>query len=166
MADLTQPQPRLAWLRELAVPALMVGAIAFYASDAIHLSTPALILPTALVVVIVAALLWSLASTVLRASSDEADDGAGDGEGEAAPGPILNLRPWALVALPALLIGALDIIGALAAFVTLVLCAQLLFDARAPLRSLIVAVVVAAPIYAFFAYFLYVRFPAGVLRLG
>ncbi len=162
MADLTQPQPRLAWLRELVVPALMVGAIAFYASDAIHLSTPALILPTALVVVIVAALLWSLASTVLRASPDEADDG----EGEAAPGPILNLRPWALVALPALLIGALDIIGALAAFVTLVLCAQLLFDARAPLRSLIVAIAVAAPIYAFFAYFLYVRFPAGVLRLG
>jgi hypothetical protein len=162
----SQPEPCSHWLRELAVPALMLVGIGLFVFDSLHLSTIALVLPAALVVVVVVSLLWALASELFGARPAAAAPSAVPDEDDAAPGPILHAKPWLLVLLPALLLALLDYLGALVVLVALVFCAQLVFSTRAPLRSLVVAVAVTLPTYALFKYVLYVRFPAGVLGLG
>lgn len=165
MAGLPQPHPPFHWPRELVVPVLMLGGIGVFLYDSVHLSVEALLLPAALIVVVVASLLWALAAEFLRAGTPAAADAAAEGEDD-APGPILNLKAWLLVALPAALFLLLDVLGALAALVLLVFGAQLIFTTKAPVRSLLIALAVTAPTYAFFKFFLYARFPAGLLGLG
>jgi hypothetical protein len=162
---ISQPQPGLHWLRELAVPALMLVGIGLFVADSLHLSIMAMVLPAALIAVVIASLIWALASVFLSTDGCNDGDAVANGEDE-APGPILNAKPWLIVALPALLFGLLDYLGAFTALVALVFGAQLMFDARAPIKSFLIAIAVTAPTYALFKYVLYVRFPAGVLGLG
>jgi hypothetical protein len=160
MATPKQPHPPARLWRELVVPGVMLGGIAFYLYEARHLSLEALILPLALVAVIGAALLAALAQSFADAGEER------EGEEEEAQGRVHEAKPWLLVAAPSLLIAAWELLGALPALVAVVFCAQLILDARRPLRSLVVAVAIALPTYALFQYFLYVRFPRGVLGLG
>lgn len=166
MANPTQPQPLARRLAELVVPALMLGGVGLYAFDAIHLSVPALILPGALIAVIVAALLWALASSFLGRDGAATGDAETEEWPDGPPGPAMRLRPWLLILLPAGLVLAMAFLGALAALVALVFAAQLVFDARSPFKSLLIAVLVAVPTHALFERVLYVRFPAGLLGLG
>jgi hypothetical protein len=152
--------PRFSIGRELIVPAIMLGGIGLYLYDAAGLSAISLIFPAALIAAILGALLW------LAAASFSSGTSAGEPEGDEASGPILDARPWMLVALPALLVFSFDYVGALAGLVALVLGAQFIFGVRSPLQSLAVALAVSVPTYLFFQHFLYVRFPHGLLGLG
>jgi hypothetical protein len=156
MAKSMAPRSSFHAVRELVVPALMLGGAAAYVYDSRGLSLEALILPLALVAVIGASLLMALVQSFAR---------PGDG-GDPAQEPILEAKPWLLVLCPTLLVAAWAFLGALAALVALVFCAQLVLEARAPLRALLVAIAIAVPSHAVFQYFLYVRFPRGVLGLG
>lgn len=158
----SKPQSHFHWLRELLVPTLMLASIGMFAYDSLHLSVTAMLLPAALIVVIVAALVWALASVFLRAQGDTPAEQTED----EAPGPILHVRAWLIVLLPAVLFLLLDVIGTFATLVMLVFGAQLVFDARAPLKSLLIAIAVTAPTYALFKYVLYARFPTGMLGIG
>ncbi len=60
MSNLPSANPRYQYLRELAVPAIMIGGIGLYLYDSMHLSAEALVFPAVLIVVIVAAILWAL----------------------------------------------------------------------------------------------------------
>jgi hypothetical protein len=151
--------------RELVVPALMLAAIALYVGDSLHLSLEALVLPAALIAVIVVALLWRLLSAFWGVRTVAAPAPEADGDDETA-GPILDWRPWLMVAFPALLVALMDTLGALAALVALVLGAQLILDRRSPLRALVIAVAVSVPTIILFKHVLYVRFPGGLLGLG
>lgn len=162
------PEPdraRTSWARELMVPALMIGGIGLYLSDSMHLSTSALILPIALIVVIVAALLFALASAFRGQARAKAARAMGEGDDETL-GPVLNAKPWLLVALPVLAVALLNYLGALVALVALIFGAQLVFSLKSPLKSLLIAAVITVPVYALFKYVLYVRFPLGALGLG
>lgn len=166
MANFSQPHPFLHRLSELVVPALMIAGVGLYAYNSIHLSIPALILPGALIAVIVVALLWALASSFRGRDDAETGDAAAKEWPQGPLGLAMHLRPWLLVLLPALIVLSLEVLGAMAALVALVFGAQLFFDARAPLKSLLIAVLVAVPTHALFEHVLYVRFPAGLLGLG
>ncbi len=170
MAQPPQEDRRTYWLRELTVPALMLGTIGLFLADSLHLSTVALLLPAGLVIVILGALAWALAEASLgRPAPPMAgaaiDAPAIDTEDE-APGPILDRKAWALPVLPVALLLLLDVLGAVLALVALVFGAQMIFDRRRPARSLAIALSVTAPTYALFKYVLYVRFPAGMLGIG
>jgi hypothetical protein len=165
MTDTPQVPPRASRLRELVVPALMLGGIALYLGDSLHLSTQVLILPLALIVVVAASLVWALAEAFLSKTATIARATDEEGEDETR-GPILDPRPWLLVALPAALIVLMGSVGALVAFVAVVFGAELILSVRSPVRSLAIAAAVTLPTYALFKYVLYVRFPAGLLGLG
>jgi hypothetical protein len=158
------------WLRELVVPATILGCIGLFAWDSLHLSNIALILPGVLIVVTVVALLWELGgqwlsreTSIERATNASAPPAEEEDE---TSGPILDMRPWLVVALPLLLIALFEHIGALATLVLLVFGGQLIFGIRSPLRALLIAVAVTAPTYVLFKYLLYVRFPDGMFGLG
>jgi tripartite tricarboxylate transporter TctB family protein len=163
MSNLSPAKSRHQYLRELAVPAIMIGGIGLYLYDSMHLSAEALAFPAVLIVVIVIALLWALISYFVNPSPLIESEPSAD-EDEA--GPILDPKPWLLVALPALLVAAFDFLGVLTALVVLVLGGQAIFGLRSPLKSLLIAIAVVAPTYIVFKYFLYARFPAGVFGLG
>jgi tripartite tricarboxylate transporter TctB family protein len=162
MQEPSEPQSRWHWLRELVVPTLMLTTVGLFVYDTLHLSVTAMLLPAALIVIIVAALIWTLASVFLRGKGDAPVEEVED----EARGPILNAKAWLVVALPAVLFTFLDIVGTFAALVLMVFGAQLVFDRRTPLRSLLIAIAVTAPTYVLFKYVLYARFPAGVLGIG
>jgi hypothetical protein len=165
MQTTSPSSPRFWWLRELLVPALMIGGIGLYLYDAANLSVQVLLLPIGLIVVVVMALLWALVPVFLRRGAPGSDEGEPAGEDEAI-GPILNRKAWLLVALPALLFLALEQLGALVALVALVFGAQVIFGTRSPARSALIAIAVTLPTYALFKYVLYARFPVGALGLG
>jgi hypothetical protein len=156
-------------LRELAVPGIMLVCIGLFVWDSQHLSNVALILPGVLIVVTVGAVVWALAGawrshrvpagqpSTVELPQEEADE---------TSGAILDARPWLVVALPLLLITLFDQLGALVTLVLLVFGGQLVFDRKSPVRALLIAIAVAAPVYALFKYVLYVRFPDGVLGFG
>lgn len=149
-------------LRELIVPAIMLCGIGLYVYDSLHLSIEAMVFPGLLVLVIIAALLWLLAARLVRPSPAA----AGPSDDDDVPGPVLDAKPWLMVALPAVLVASLEYIGTLAALVALVFGGQAILGMRSPVRSLLIAVAVVAPTYVVFKYFLYARFPAGLLGIG
>jgi hypothetical protein len=152
-------------LRELVVPAIMLGAIGLYLHDSLHLSYEALVFPVVLIVVIVGAVAWTLVSYVVKPpTAAERERLAAEGDDEA--GPILDARPWLMVVLPAVLIATLDYLGTLTALIALVFGAQVIFGLRSPLKSLLIAIAVVAPTYVVFKYVLYARFPVGLLGIG
>jgi hypothetical protein len=152
-------------VREMVVPAIMVGGIGLYLYDSLHLSYEALVFPTVLIVVIVVAVAWTLVAYFAKPPSPaERERLAAEGDDES--GPILDARPWLMVALPAVLVAALDYLGTLTALIALVFGAQVILGLRSPLKSLLIAVAVVAPTYIVFRYFLYARFPAGLLGIG
>jgi putative tricarboxylic transport membrane protein len=112
--------------------------------------------------VIVAAVLWALVSYFINQSpAAEGESPADDDE----TGPIVDPKPWLLVALPALLVASFDFLGVLTALVALVVGGQAIFGLRSPFQSFLIAIAVVAPTYIVFKYFLYARFPAGVLMM-
>ena len=165
MQTTSPSSPRFWWLRELLVPALMIGGIGLYLYDSVHLSVQALLLPIGLIVVVAAALLWAVVPVFLRRESPARDEAEPAGEDEAI-GPILNRKAWLLVALPALLFLVIDQLGALLALVALVFGAQVIFGTKSPVKSTLIAIAVTLPTYALFKYVLYARFPVGALGLG
>jgi hypothetical protein len=163
MSNSPPANPRDQHLRELAVPAIMIGGIGLYLYDSMHLSAEALVFPAVLIVVIVAAVLWALVSYFVNQSpAAEGESSADDDE----TGPIVDPKPWLLVALPALLVASFDFLGVLTALVALVVGGQAIFGLRSPFQSFLIAIAVVAPTYIVFKYFLYARFPAGVFGLG
>lgn len=163
MSSLPSANPRYQYLRELAVPAIMIGGIGLYLYDSMHLSAEALVFPGVLIVVIVVAVLWALASYFANPARVAESEPTAD---EDETGPILDRKPWLLVALPALLVASFDFLGVLTALIVLVVGGQAIFGPRSPFKSLLIAIAVVAPTYIVFKYFLYARFPAGVLGLG
>ena len=163
MSSSSQPQQQKHQLwRELAVPAVMVIAIAMFVGDALHLSYEALVFPAVLIVVVSVALVWALAVYLKGDAPTQPAEGEDDEEG----GPIVAATPWLLVLLPAALVFSFDYLGVLTALVLLVFAGQAIFSLRSPLRSLLIAIAVVAPTYAVFKYVLYARFPAGILGIG
>ena len=160
MSNAPQMQPRHQFLRELAVPCVMLIAVGFFAYDSTHLSYEALVFPVVLIVVVLAALGWALV-VYLRGATPSVD-----GEDEEENGPIIAATPWLLLALPAVLVAAFNYLGVLTALVLLVFGGQAIFGLRSPLRSLLIAIAVVAPTYAVFKYILYARLPAGILGIG
>lgn len=152
--------------RELVVPAIMLTGIGLYLYDAAGLSSLSLIFPALLIAVIVGALLWLAAASLLAPSEATSATDAPPGEDEETAGPILDARPWLLVLIPALALFAFEYLGALIAMIALVVGAQFIFGIRSPLKGLAIAVAVVVPTYVFFQHFLYVRFPHGLLGLG
>ena len=148
-------------MRELAVPCVMLIAVALFVGDAMHLSYEALVFPAVLIVVVLAALGWAL---VVRLRGDGTARPAKEDEEEG--GPIVAATPWLLVALPAVLVASFNYLGVLTALVLLVFGGQAIFGLRSPLRSLLIAIAVVAPTYAGFKYILYARFPAGIFGIG
>jgi hypothetical protein len=164
MSSSSQPQQHKHQLwRELAVPAVMLVAIALFVGDAMHLSYEALVFPTVLVVVVLAALVWALGA-YLKGGAAAAHPAEGEDDEEG--GPIVAATPWLLVLLPAVVVFAFDYLGVLTALVLLVFAGQAIFNLRSPLRSLMIAIAVVAPTYAVFKYVLYARFPAGIFGIG
>jgi hypothetical protein len=146
---------------ELVVPAIMLATIGFYLWDAAGLSSAALIFPGALIAVILLGVAWAVGAAYLRPA------GAAEPPQEDEPsGPIMSVKPWALVLLPAALVLVQPWIGALPAMIAIVFGAQMALGGARPLRSLAFAVLVTVPIYVLFAHFLYVRFPTGLLGIG
>jgi hypothetical protein len=153
------PPKRFHRLRELLVPVIMLVIVGFYAYSSAQLSSTALIFPGVLILVIVATLLWPIAATFGRpaptaASTDEES------------GAILDLRPWVLFGLPVLLFTVFEYLGALISMIILVYGSQLVLSTKSPIAGFFLAVCVTVPVYALFKYFLYVRFPIGVLGIG
>jgi hypothetical protein len=161
MKDVSQRPSSFHWPRELVMPTLMLASVGLFVYDSLHLSVTAMLLPAGLIV-IGAALIWALASVLLGMETGAPIEQA---EGE-APGPILHAKAWLIAALPAVLFMLLDVIGTFATLAMLVFGAQLVFDLRAPVKSLLIAIAVTAPVYALFKYVLYARFPAGMLGIG
>jgi hypothetical protein len=162
MMDSSNNQPLSLIGRALIVPTIMLGGIGLYLYDAAGLSTVALIFPAGLISAILGALIWlAIASArgghALQAQAEEDEE---------ASGPILDARPWTLVALSALMVFSFDYLGALPSLIILVLGAQLIFSMRSPLKSLAIALAVTVPTYLLFQYFLFVRFPRGLLGIG
>ncbi len=153
------PRSRLHRLRELVVPAIMLGVISAYVYASASLSSTALIFPGVLIVVILAAFIW-LAGTALFGESFDS------GRGVDEDGAILDKRPWFLVGLPIILFLSLKFLGAFVALFALVYGGQLIFSARTPFKSFLVSIAVTTPVYLLFKYFLYVRFPLGILGIG
>src|ERR1700745_2068455 len=100
MTDAPQQALAFDWRRELIVPGLMLAGIVAFVFDSLHLSTIAMVLPAALIVVVIASLVWALASVLLGKGAAGPDENAVPDEDDAVPGPILNVTAWALVALP------------------------------------------------------------------
>ena len=164
MSSTPQPQQQKHQLwRELAVPAVMLVAIALFVGDAMHLSYEALVFPAVLIVVVLAALVWALA---VYLKGDAPATQSAEGEDDEEGGPIVAVTPWLLVLLPAALVFAFDYLGVLTALVLMVFAGQAIFSLRSPLRSLLIAIAVVAPTYAVFKYVLYARFPAGIFGIG
>lgn len=149
--------------RELIVPAIMLAGIAAFAWDSRRLSFEALLLPAALIVTIVLALVWSFAGTFLLARLVRSSDPHPDSD---AIGAVREPRAWMLIAVPAVVMLGFDWIGAVAGLVLLLVLAQFVFGFRKPLQVALVSLAVAIPTYALFKYVLYVRFPPGVLGIG
>ena len=162
MKDVSQRPSSIHWPRELVMPTLMLASVGLFVYDSLHLSVTAMLLPAALIIVIGAALIWALASVLLSMETGAPIEQAED----EAPGPILHAKAWLIAALPAVLFMLLDVIGTFATLAMLVFGAQLVFDLRAPVKSLLIAIAVTAPVYALFKYVLYARFPAGMLGIG
>src|SRR5262245_8622834 len=163
MSDLSPLGGRHKRIRELVVPAIMVGTIALYVGDSMHLSLEALVLPGILVVVMLAAIAWALASDIMHAQ--------GGPDAEPLPlddeaGPIIDRRPWLIIVMPAGAMALFDYLGAFVALVALVFLGQAILGTKSPIRSLLIALAVTAPTYAIFKYVLYARFPAGWLGIG
>jgi hypothetical protein len=162
MSNGQQTQPRHQFVRELAVPCVMLIAVALFVGDAMHLSYEALVFPAVLIAVVLAALGWALVvhlrggGTAQLAKEEDEEEG----------GSIVAATPWLLVALPAVLVASFTYLGVLTALVLLVFGAQAIFGLRSPLRSLLIAIAVVAPTYAVFKYILYARFPAGIFGIG
>ena len=159
-----QQQQRYQLWRELAVPGVMLVAIALFVGDSLHLSYEALVFPAVLIVVVLVALVWALA-VYLKGDAPAAQPAEGEEDDEEG-GPIVAATPWLLVLLPAALVLSFDYLGVLTALVLLVFLGQAIFSLRSPLRSLLIAIAVVAPTYAVFKYVLYARFPAGILGIG
>lgn len=115
--------------------------------------------------VIAGALLWLAVAPLFGGSSAPEEPKEGEDD-ELAVGPVLDVRPWALVLLPAALLFGFDYLGALPALIALVFGAQMILSSRSPIQSLVLAVAVTAPTYLFFQHFLYVRFPHGLFGIG
>jgi Tripartite tricarboxylate transporter TctB family len=162
MSNVPQQSSSRQFLRELAVPCIMVVAIALFICDSTHLSYEALVFPVVLVVVVLAALGWALV-VYLKGDGPAGQPAEGDDD---EGGPIIAATPWLLVALPAVLVASFNTLGVLPALVLLVFGGQAIFSFRSPLRSLLIAIAVVAPTYAVFKYILYARFPAGILGIG
>jgi hypothetical protein len=165
MRQTTSPPRYRHLLRELVVPALMLASIGLFLGGSRQLSFEAMLLPAGLIIVVVAALIWALVPAFLNPHGPAVDASAEKGEDEDI-GPILHLKSWLLVAIPAALMAVVNELGALTMFVALVIGAQFVFGVKTPVRSVLIAIAVTAPTYAIFKYVLYARFPAGLLGLG
>lgn len=152
-------RPRFHWLREMVVPAIMLVAIAAYTYASVGLSSTALIFPSVLIVVILAALICLVGAEFFSTNS-------GSVRGADEEGAILDKRPWFLMALPLLLFLGFEFLGAFIALFATVYGAQLIFSTQTPFKSLLVSIAVTTPVYLLFKYFLYVRFPLGMLGIG
>ena len=149
-------------LKEGIVPTIMIVGIGFFVLGSLHLSAAALILPAILIAVVVASLLvvaWQASKGSPSRQPEAFDD-------EETKGPILALRPWLIVVMPALAVFLFQWLGTLAGLTALVFCSQLMFNAKSPVRSLVIAIGVAAPTYYLFKYVLYARFAQGLLGIG
>jgi hypothetical protein len=142
--------------RELLVPAVMLAGLLFYAVDARHLSIEALIFPITLGAVIIVAIIVAFVGLALRRRLPKGED----------EGPVAQLRPWLLVAIPLVLVSRLDLLGAFAALFLTVLGGQLVLGSRSFVRSAAIALAATAPVYFLFKHMLYVRLPAGLFGLG
>lgn len=151
--------------RELVVPVLMLVCIGLFLNDSVGLSTAAMIFPAALIAVIVGSVVWAVVAALWAHRRTTAAGAVGENIDEAI-GPVLDLKPWLLVLLPALLTALLDAAGALAALMAVTFGSQLVFSRRSPAKGFLLATAVTVPTYVLFKYFLYVRFPAGMLGLG
>lgn len=151
-----EPDPGGVVARELLVPVIMAGGLVLYWVDVRYLSIEALIFPLGLGSAVVAALLAAVAGLALRSRPPSGED----------EGPVLQLRPWLLFAIPMLLIATLDLLGAFFALFLTVLASQLVLGSRSLLRSAVIALVATAPVYFLFKHMLYVRLPSGFLGLG
>lgn len=150
--------------QEIIVPVIMLGSIGLYLYDAMGLSSLSLMFPSVLIVVIAGALLWLAVAPLLGGS--RAPEAPEESDEELEVGPVLDVRPWGLVLLPAALLFGFDYLGALPALIALVFGAQMILSTRSPIQSLVLAVAVTAPTYFFFQHFLYVRFPHGLFGVG
>lgn len=149
--------------RELIVPAIMLVGIAAFAWDSRQLSFEAILLPAALIVTIVLALLWSLAGTFLLARLVGSSEPHPDSD---AIGGVREPKAWMLIAVPAAVMAGFDWTGAVVGLVLLLALAQFVFGFRKPLQVALISLAVAGSTYALFKYLLYVRFPPGVLGIG
>jgi hypothetical protein len=150
---------------EIIVPAIMLGSIGLYLYDVMGLSSLSLMFPAVLIAVIAGALLWLTIAALLGTANAPEAPNEGE-ESELDVGPVLDVRPWALVLLPAFLLFGFEYLGALPALIALVFGAQMILGQPSPIRSLVLAVAVTAPTYFFFQHFLYVRFPHGLFGIG
>lgn len=149
-------------LKEVVVPTIMIVGIGFFVLGSLNLSTIALILPAILIAVVAIALIVVTWQALRRAPSGQ--PGAFDDED--ARGPILALRPWLIVALPALAVFLFQWLGTLAALIALVFFSQVMFSSKSSVRSLAIAIAVTAPTYYLFKHVLYARFAPGLLGIG
>jgi hypothetical protein len=163
MSNSQRTRPSHQLMRELTVPCIMVIGIALFVFDSMHLSSEALVFPSVLVAVILAAIAWVI---VVHLKGDGSASAPPAMEDDEEGGPIIAATPWLLVALPAVLVASFNTLGVLPALILLVFGAQAVFSLRNPVRSLLIAVAVVAPTYAVFKYILYARFPVGIFGLG
>ena len=162
MTDRSSPLSPLSPLRELVVPALMLLCIGFFIADSTHLSLEGWIFPAALILVVVGALGAALWPSL---TGREPPPAAADDEEDDARGPILALRPWLLLALPAILCAFLDVVGVAVALVVAVGDAQFALGERSLLRNIAVPLAIVVPTWLIFKYALFVRFPPNLLGL-
>jgi len=146
---------------ETIVPLMMVASCAVFLWGSMHLTAIAMILPAVLIATILAAL-----GVALIAAFRSRDGKIVGEEDDPSFGAVFAGKPWLLILLPLVLTAALELFGALVALTLMVFIGQLIFNHRTPVRSLVIAILVTAPVYLLFAYYLYVRFPAGMLGLG
>lgn len=161
------PSPLVYWARELTVPLLMAAGVALFVYDSRQLSTEAILLPAGLILVILAALAWAIGVAIVRRPGANVPAAAPAPQDEdTAVGPILNVKAWLLVVLPASLFFLIDYLGALLVLLAIVFGAQVVLGARSPVRAFLIAVVATVPVYAIFKYLLYARFSAGLMGFG
>lgn len=146
---------------ELVVPTIMVGTVGLYLYGSWGLSRAALLFPVSLMVVIMAAVSWTLFAAAVWRNVD----GKATADDE-IKGPLMGVLPWSLVGISAIIVLIQDRTGALFALLAIAFATQMVFTRTKPLQSLAVAVGITLPVYVLFKYVLYVRFPAGILGIG
>lgn len=156
---------RLHAFRELVVPVILITCIGLYIFDSFRLSASALALPTVLILVILAALLYQFTQALIENTGASSGSAPGADQDETT-GPILAIRPWLIVGLPAVAVFLFDYLGVLASLLALVFGAQIALSSKSPTRSLLITLAVTLPTYYMFKYVLYARFSSGMFGIG